>query len=90
MPIYHVSKVSPSHYHLALATWVVALREVANMPCSSCVTLQTLYLFSAHFIKCAKYMCKRVHYDENFSIMDFDHLIIKRQRLEQERQTILD
>jgi hypothetical protein len=35
-------------------------------------------------------MRKEVHYDGNFFIKDFDYLIIKRQRLKQERQAALD
>jgi hypothetical protein len=61
------------------------VREVANISCSSCVASRTLYLFSIYSFKCAKYMRKEVHYDENFSTKNFDRLTIKRQRLEQER-----
>jgi hypothetical protein len=59
--------------------------KVANMSYSSCVAFRILCLFFAYFLKCAKYMCKKVHYDENFSAKDFDHLTTKRQHLKQKR-----
>jgi hypothetical protein len=48
------------------------------MSCSFYVASRMLCLFSAHFLRCAKYVCKRVYYDGNFSIKDFDYLTIKR------------
>jgi hypothetical protein len=73
-----VSKVSSSHCHLALTTQVALIREVANISYSSYVAFLTLCLFSAHSLKCAKYIRKEVYYDRNFSTMNFNHLTTKR------------
>jgi hypothetical protein len=48
------------------------------MSYSSCVASRMLCLFFAHFLKCAKYIYKKIHYDGNFSAKDFNHLTTKR------------
>jgi hypothetical protein len=72
-----VTKPSPSRRRQVLAARVLSEGLLAEMPYSSCATFRSLYLFSPYSIKCANCVRRDVRCDGNFSVDDFDHLIMK-------------
>jgi hypothetical protein len=81
MPTYRVSKVSSTCRRKGLALCVASLGELAVMPCSSCATLGSLYIFSSQSPKCVECIRREILYDGNFSEEDFDRLELKKKKL---------
>jgi hypothetical protein len=63
---------------------------MAEMPCSECTALGSLYVFSASLTRCAECVRCSVRYDDNFSVDDFDRLTAEQRKLEAVRDVILE
>ena len=81
MPTYRVSKSSSTTRRKVFAARVLSEGDVAEMPCSSCVSSSSLYVFSALSTKCSECIRRGSRCDKNFSAKDFDRLIAERRRL---------
>jgi hypothetical protein len=82
MPMYRVSKTSSTSRRKSLVLWVSAIGKAAVIPCSLYISSSARYVFSLLSLKCSECIRRRVAYDGNAFIKDFDKIESKKKKLE--------